>query len=244
MTGRVEGKVALVSGGASGMGAAHVRRLVEEGAKVVIGDIQEEPGRALADELGAAAIFVKLDVSRAEDWANAVEQAEQAFGPVTVLVNNAGILIFASIEDLTEADYRRVVDVNQVGTLLGMKAVIEPMKRSGGGSIVNISSTAGLYPFPDGTAYASSKFAVTGMTRVAAMDLGPHNIRVNSVHPGVIRTAMTKDFPEPTTQPIGRAGRPEEVTAMVLFLASDEASFCTGSQYVVDGGYTTLVGVR
>lgn len=244
MAGRVAGKVALISGGASGMGAAHVRRFVEEGAKVVIGDIQEEQGRTLAEELGQAAIFVKLDVSRAEDWANAVEQAERAFGPVTVLVNNAGILTFASIEDLSEADYRRILDVNQVGTFLGMKAVVEPMKRAGGGSIVNISSTGGLHPFPEGTAYVSSKFAVTGMTRVAAMDLGPHNIRVNSVHPGVIRTAMTEGFPEPVTQPTGRAGQPEEVSAMVLFLASDEASFCTGAQYVVDGGYTTLVGVR
>lgn len=243
MAGRVEGKVALVSGGANGMGAAHARRLAEEGAKVVIGDVQENAGRALAEDLGPNAIFVKLDVSRAGDWAEVVAQAERAFGPVTVLVNNAGVILAAPIEEMSEADYRKVIDVNQVGVFLGMKAVIEPMKRAGGGAIVNISSTAGIYPIPTGMAYCASKHAVSGMTKVAALELGHRNIRVNSVHPGPIATSMIEDYPEPRAQPIGRKGMPEEASALVLFLASDESSYCTGGQYLVDGGCTLMVGV-
>ncbi len=244
MTGRVEGKVALITGGARGMGAAHARRLAAEGAKVVIGDILEAEALALAQEIGAAALFVALDVASAESWASAIAAAEVAFGPLTILVNNAAIFTFGPLDELSEADYRRVVDVNQVGVFLGMKAAAASMKKAGGGAIVNISSTAGLFPFPQGSAYSSTKHAVTALTKVGAIDLGPHNIRVNSVHPGLVDTPMVDGLPRPERQPIPRAGRPEEVANLVLFLASDEASYCTGGQYLCDGGYVTMVGDR
>lgn len=252
--GRVTGKVAIVTGAARGMGAMHARRLVEEGAKVVLTDVLDEDGAAAAEALGANARFRRLDVTKEAEWKDVVAQAESTFGPVSVLVNNAGVVWRQSIETLEEADYRRVIDVNQISVFLGMKSVLPSMKRAGGGSIINISSTAGLVGVPTVMAYAASKFAVRGMTKVAALEFAPYQIRVNSVHPGMIRTPMI--LPDETegqsgeydrimeivrkTTPLGRVGEPEEVSNVVLMLASDECRFATGSEFVVDGGWTCL----
>ena len=242
MAGRVEGKVAIITGGAMGMGEADARLLVAEGAKVVIGDIAEAQGRAVAADIGPNALFVKLDVSSAESWANIVAEAEKAFGPVTILVNNAGVIDMAPLDEMTEASFRRTIDINQVGPFLGMKAVTPSMRKAGGGAIVNISSALGIAPVPHMAGYISSKFGSRGLSRAASVDLAPYNIRVNSVHPGGILTPMTAGAAEPTRQAIRRNGRPEEVAAMVLFLASDESSYCTGAEYVVDGGFLNVVG--
>ena len=245
--GRLEGKVAIVTGAARGMGTSHARRFVAEGAKVVLTDMNEAGGRALAEELGANARFVTHDVTKAEDWGPVVSVAESAFGPVTVLVNNAGILgPVTKITELSDADYLKVCAVNQHSIFLGMRAVIPSMQRAGIGSIVNISSIAGLvanYGFPS-IAYVASKFAVRGMTKAAAIEYGPNNIRANSVHPGFIMTPM---MVEATNEeggdalsmiPLGRIADPSEVTNLVLFLASDEASYVTGAEYVIDAGMT------
>ena len=240
MGSRLQGKVALVTGGAQGMGVAHVRQLVSNGAKVVFGDILEQQGRQLEDELQGAARFIRQDVTSEADWARAVAEAESSYGPISILVNNAGVLDFGPLDEMSEARFRRVIDVNQVGVFLGMKAVVESMKKAGGGSIINISSTGGIAPILGMVAYVASKFAVRGMTKVASMDLAEYNIRVNSVHPGPIATAMTPGAP--SKQAIKRSGTPDEVANMVVFLASDESSYCTGSEYVVDGGYLNVVG--
>jgi 3alpha(or 20beta)-hydroxysteroid dehydrogenase len=245
--GRLTDKVAIVTGAARGMGTSHARRFVAEGAKVVLTDMNETGGRALAEELGANARFVTHDVTRAEDWGAVVAAAESAFGPVSVLVNNAGILgPVTKITELSEADYMKVCAVNQHSIFLGMRAVIPSMKRAGIGSIVNISSIAGIvanYGFPS-IAYVASKFAVRGMTKAAAIEYGPDKIRANSVHPGFIMTPM---MVEATNEeggdalsmiPLGRIADPEEVSNLVLFLASDEASYITGGEYVIDAGMT------
>jgi 3alpha(or 20beta)-hydroxysteroid dehydrogenase len=241
--GRIDGKVAIISGGARGMGAAHARRFVAEGAAVLIGDVLDDEGRMLAKGLGDRAVFAHLDVTSEVSWNDAVAAAEARFGPVSVLVNNAGIASVGRIETLDLADYRRVVEVNQIGTFLGMKAVLPSMRRAGGGSIVNISSTGGLVGFDSLVSYVASKFAVRGMTKTAAVEFAQDGIRVNSVHPGMIRTPMTAGVPESddlvTRQaPLHRMADPEEVTNMVLYLASDEAGFSTGAEFVVDGGFT------
>jgi 3alpha(or 20beta)-hydroxysteroid dehydrogenase len=245
--GRLDGKVAIVTGAARGMGMSHARRFIAEGAKVVLTDMNETGGRALAEELGSNARFVAHDVTRAEDWAPVVSAAESAFGPVTVLVNNAGILgPVTKITELSDADYAKVCAVNQHSIFFGMRAVIPSMQRAGIGSIVNISSIAGLvanYGFPS-LAYVASKFAVRGMTKAAAIEYGPNNIRANSVHPGFIMTPM---MVEATNEeggdalsmiPLGRIADPAEVSNLVLFLASDEASYVTGAEYVIDAGMT------
>ncbi|WP_030609631.1 glucose 1-dehydrogenase [Streptomyces fulvoviolaceus] len=241
---RLNGKVAVITGGARGMGATHARRFVEEGASVVITDVIKDEGSALAAELGEHARFLAHDVTDAAGWDEVVAAAEDTFGPVDVLVNNAGIQKTGPLLDLSEADYRKVIDVNQVSVFLGMRAVIPSMRRAGGGSIVNISSLAGLIGSPMTVAYAASKFAVRGMTKAAAAEFGPEGIRVNSVHPGFIRTPMVVDLPDdhPVIQsaPLGRIADPSEVTALVLYLASDESSFSTGSEFVVDGGYSAV----
>lgn len=239
---RAEGKVAIVTGGAMGMGAAHARLLAEQGAKVVIGDVKADEGRAVAAERPDDILFVPLDVTSAESWSRIVGEAEKAFGSVTVLVNNAGILDMTPLEQMSEAAYRRVIDVNQVGPFLGMKAVIGSMRKAGGGSIINISSIAGMVPLKHLVSYVASKFALRGMSRAASLDLADDNIRVNSIHPGTVGTPMTEGAPPPKLQAIKRMARPEEVAAMVLFLASDESSFCTGAEYVVDGGFQNVVG--
>ena len=242
---RLDGKVAVITGAARGMGEAHARRFVAEGAKVILTDRSEAEGSAIATELGASAMFVRHDVTDAAQWAEVARKAEQAFGPITVLVNNAGILgPMAKTVDLAEADYMHVCAVNQHSAFLGMKAVLPSMLRAGRGSIVNISSIAGMvanYGFPS-LAYVASKFAVRGMTKAAAVEYGPHNIRVNSVHPGFILTPMMVEATDEVGGdalaqiPLGRLADPDEVSQLVLFLASDESSYISGSEHVVDAG--------
>lgn len=240
--GRADGKVALISGGARGMGASHVRALVAEGAEVVAADILDDDGKALAEELGAAARFVHLDVTQPDQWRAAVETAVNEFGALNVLVNNAGILNGNTLQNFPLADWQKIIDINLTGTFLGMQAAVEPMIVAGGGSIINISSVEGLRGSPGLYGYVASKFGVRGLAKAAALELAPHNIRVNSIHPGMIRTPMTAGIPEDFLQiPLGRAADPGEVSACVVYLASDESSYCTGAEFVVDGGLT--VGV-
>ena len=240
---RVKGRTVIVSGGARGMGAAFARRLVAEGASVVVADLLIDEGKAVVAELGDDAVFLPLDVTDESSWETAVAEAERIFGPVSGLVNNAGIVHVDPIEQLAEADYRRVIDVNQVGVFLGMKTVVPSMRRAGGGSIVNISSIGGIIAFSNILGYVASKWAVRGMTKAAAQEFGADGIRVNSVHPGVVATEMTADSDRSHSmvhdQPLPRPAAPGELAGLVLFLISDEASFCTGSEFVADGGYTT-----
>jgi len=235
--GRFEETVALVSGAARGMGASHVRALVAEGAKVVMGDILDDEGKTLADELGERCVYVHLDVTEDAQWEEAVANAERQFGPVSLLVNNAGIVSFGACDLMAPDEFRRVIDINLTGTFLGMHYTVPSIRKAGGGAIINISSTAGMMGYAGIAAYSASKWGVRGMTKSAAMELGKDGIRVMSVHPGPIRTPMTADFGEEMTaaQPIPRFGEPEEVTRMVLFLAAD-ATYSTGSEFVVDGG--------
>lgn len=241
--GRMHGSTVIVTGGARGIGAACARLLVAEGASVVVADVLAEDGRKLADELGERAAYSQLDVTSEAGWQATVRDAEAAYGPVTGLVNNAGVVHVAPIEELDEADFRRVVDVNQVGVFLGMKSVIASMKRAGTGSIVNISSIGGIIAFSNILGYTASKWAVRGMTKTAAQELGPFGIRVNSVHPGVIVTEMTQDSDRSQgmsdKQPLARQGTAAEIAQLVRFLLSDESAFSTGSEFVADGGYTT-----
>jgi len=246
--GSLDGKVALISGGARGMGAAEARMFVAEGAAVVIGDVRADEGAAVAAEIGDAARYVHLDVTDEASWAAATQVAIDAFGALTVLVNNAGIAEGASLADMTRDSYERVIAVNQTGVFLGMKAAIEPMIAAGGGSIVNISSIDGLVGMNNVISYVASKWAVRGMTKTAAMELAPRGIRVNSIHPGFILTELGTDNlgVAPVHQmleaysermaPMKRAGRPEEIAALACFLASDASSYSTGSEFVADGG--------
>jgi 3alpha(or 20beta)-hydroxysteroid dehydrogenase len=240
---KLQNKVAIITGAAQGMGATHVRKFIEEGAKVVITDINLEAAQKLADEVGENAIALKLNVSSADDWKEVVEKTEEKFGPVTVLVNNAGIGIFKLLEDLTEEDFRKTFEIDELGVFLGMKTVVPSMKKEKGGSIVNISSVDGLVSAPTAIAYSAAKHAVTGMTKGAAAELGQFNIRVNSVHPGVIESPMAEqgdvaDFIKKLEQdiPLRRRAKTEEVSNLVIYLASDDSSYSTGAQFVVDGG--------
>ena len=227
------------------MGAADARMLVAEGAKVVIGDILGAEGAALAEEIGDAARYVHLDVTSAEDWKAAVDTALEAFGKLNVLVNNAGIVQLAPLKTLDVERWQKVLDVNLTGPMLGIKAVIDPMIAAGGGSIINVSSIEGMRGAAWVHSYVASKWGLRGLTKSAALELAPEKIRVNSIHPGFIRTPMTKHLPDDmVTAPMGRAGTPDEVASFVVFLASDESSFSTGSEYVVDGGLITDVPHR
>ena len=235
--GRVDGKVALISGAARGMGASHARLLAAEGARVVLGDVLDDEGRAVAEEIGDAARYVHLDVTNPEDWAAAVDLALNAFGALNVLVNNAGIVYRRRLRNLERERWQRVLDVNLTGTMLGMRAVIEPMTAAGGGSIINMSSIQAMRGTPGNHGYVASKWAIRGLTKSAALELAPNNIRVNSLHPGMIRTPMTAHMPEDlVSSPLGRIGEQAEVSTFVLFLASDESSFATGAEFVMDGG--------
>jgi len=242
--GRLDGKVALISGGAKGMGEMHSRAFVAEGARVVLGDILDDRGKAVADELGDAAVYVHLDVTRREDWDAAVAAAEASFGSLNVLVNNAGIMIPAGLEATSEADFMRQFSINQLGPFHGMQAAVPAMKSANGGSIINISSESGMVGKGGLFAYSMTKWALRGMTKSAARDLGRHNIRVNSVHPGGVLTDFvlseaTTDV-DPATifgrQPIPRIGRRREISPFVVYLASDESSYATASEFVIDGG--------
>ena len=243
---RVDGKVALISGAARGQGEADARLLAAEGAKVVIGDVLDEQGAAVATGIGDAARYYHLDVRRADDWQRVVAFAVNTFGRLDVLVNNAGIIKVGSIVELTVEDYLEVFEVNQLGCFLGMKAAIPAMRVAGGGSIINISSVGGLRGRPMTAAYAATKFAIRGMTKCAALEVGHDGIRVNSVHPGSIDTDMTRgaEFADIDKQayhaalPIPRVGTPDDVAQVVLFLASDDSRYCTGAEFVVDGGQT------
>ncbi len=235
--GRFDGWVALVSGGARGMGASHVRGLVGEGAKVVFGDILDDDGKALAEELGDSAHYLHLNVTKDDDWKMAVAVTEEAFGPISLLVNNAGIVAFGAVEEMDTDEFRRVIDINLTGVFLGMHYTVPSLRKAGGGAIINISSTAGLMGYATISAYGASKWGVRGMTKAAAMELGGDNIRVMSIHPGPIRTPMTADMGDELTaaQPIKRFGEPEEVTKLLMFMAAD-ATFSTGSEWIIDGG--------
>jgi 3alpha(or 20beta)-hydroxysteroid dehydrogenase len=246
----VEGKVAFVTGGARGMGAAEVRRLHDAGATIVAADVLDDDGELLVKELGERAYYRHLDVTSEDEWAALVGWIDSELGRVDVLVNNAGILRFNSITDTPLEEFRTVLDVNLIGTFLGMKTVIPLMKRGGGGSIVNISSTEGLAGTLFCGAYSASKFGVRGLTKVAAIEYGADRIRVNSVHPGGIDTPMTREvmgeegreYVAKHVAGLKRMGTAEEVAGVVLFLAGDDSAYCTGAEFVVDGGVTASAG--
>lgn len=236
---RVAGKVAIVTGGASGIGAAQVAALVHEGARVIIADISEAAGRALSEDLGVATAFAPLDVTRPDQWDEVLTFANARFGPVDVLVNNAGIGASAEFDEETLESFQRVLDVNLLGAFNGMKCVSPGMKKLGRGSIVNMSSQAGIVGWWRGHGYTASKFALRGLTKSVALDLGPYNVRVNSVHPGIIDTPMTGGQVFLTDHvPLRRAAQASEIANLTLFLASDESSFSTGAEFVADGGQT------
>jgi 3alpha(or 20beta)-hydroxysteroid dehydrogenase len=242
---KLDGEVALVSGGARGMGETHIRALLAEGARVVIADILDAEGTALAAELGDGALFVHLDVTEERSWADAVAAAENAFGPVTVLVNNAGIANAGPLEQYTLELWNQIIAVNLTGVFLGMKAVVDGMKRAKHGSIINISSVEGLRGGAYLHGYVATKFGVRGLTKSASQELGGFGVRVNSVHPGYIETPMTAGIDSKQLQiPQHRAGRPEEVSKMIVFLASEDSSYSTGAEFVVDGGMTAGIPHR
>lgn len=239
--GRVQGKVALISGGARNIGGATARMLVAEGASVVIGDVLDEEGQALADELNAtragAATYVHLDVTDDDQWRAAVATTTSTYGSLTVLFNNAGIFNGGQLQRYKRELWQQMLDVNLTGAVLGCRAAADAMIASGGGSIINTSSIEGLRGTPWAHGYVASKWGLTGLTKSVAMELAPHGIRANSVHPGRISTPATDQMPPDLIPiPLGRPGTVEEVAGVVVFLASDESTFCTGSEFTVDGG--------
>ncbi len=241
--GRLDGKVALITGAARGMGESHARLFIAEGARVMFGDVRDDLGTKVAAELGEESCrYVHHDVTSEADWANAVATAVETFGKLNVLVNNAGVLKFARIADMPLADFRQVMEVNTTGCWLGMKAVIEPMKAAGGGSIVNIASVAGAKGTSGLFAYTATKWAVRGMTKAAALELARYGIRVNAILPGVIETPMVAGASQRMTDamlkstPLRRTGQPTEIAAAALYLASADSAFVTGVDMTVDGG--------
>jgi 3alpha(or 20beta)-hydroxysteroid dehydrogenase len=241
---RLAGKVALITGAASGIGAATARKFAEEGARVVLADISD--AGPLASEIGEAALAVRLDVRKRDEWTTVVEAAEAHFGALHTLVNNAGIMIYNLIGDYTEEEIRRVIDINLIGPIFGTQAAVPAIERAGGGTIVNVSSVDGLIVHNAMAPYAASKWGIRGFTKVAALELSHRGIRVNSVHPGGVFTplanptglAKTDLDPNLANNPIQRLAHPEEVAAAILFLAGPESSYSTGSEVTVDGGMT------
>ncbi len=246
---RLKNKVAIITGAAQGMGEAHAKLFVAEGAKVILTDLNEKGGQALADSLGENALFIKHDVTQKADWNRVVREGEARFGTVNVLVANAGVIgKVSSTLEFSEEDYHFVCNINQTGVFLGIQAVLPSMIRAGGGSIVNISSIAGMvacYGLPN-IAYVASKFAVRGMTKRVAVEFGDKNIRCNSIHPGFIKTPMMVEATDEgggdalDMIPLNRMAEPIEVSNLALFLASDESSFITGMEHVIDGGMTAI----
>ena len=234
---RLTRKVALISGAARGLGAEFARGVAAEGASVVIGDVLDEDGRRLAEDIGQAARFVHLDVRDYEQWRNAVELSERSFGRLDILVNNAGVVRSAPIDEHSLEDWNLVIDINLTGSFYGIRAAAAALKASGRGSIINISSDAGLQGYGGITGYNASKFGLRGLTKSAALDLGPYNVRVNTVHPGLIRTPLLggMEFPQDHVA-LHRMGEMSEIANLVVFLASDEASFSTGGEFIADGG--------
>jgi len=247
--GLLDGRVALISGAARGQGEAEARAFAAEGARVVLGDVLDDLGQAVADDIGDAATYVHLDVSSERDWETAMAATLAVDNRLDALVNNAGIIKLAALTDCSLDEYSSVIRVNQVGCFLGMRAAVAPMTDSGGGSIVNISSINGIVGGTHCMSYVASKFAIRGMTKTAAMELGPLEIRVNSIHPGAIDTDMARqgleglDVDPFASIPISRIGRPEEVAELAVFLASDESGYCTGGEFVVDGGWIAGVSI-
>ncbi len=243
--GELEGKVAIITGAARGQGEVAARLFVEEGAKVVLGDVLDEAGKKVAAEIGNAARYVHLDVSQESDWARAIQAAED-LGPFNILLNNAGIQDYRALTDTSVDDYMKIVHVNQLGTFLGIRSAVEPMKRAGGGSIVNVSSIDGLQAKNSMIAYVASKWAIRGMTKAAALELGRHQIRVNSIHPGGIDTVMSNPYNMDADAigkfyerlPLPRVGNSIEIARLAVFVASDKASYSTGSEFTADGGWT------
>ncbi|TAP45851.1 SDR family oxidoreductase [Arthrobacter sp. S39] len=237
MMNRLTDKVALISGAARGLGAEFVRQLAAEGASVVIGDILDEDGRQLAAEIGKDARFVHLDVRDYNEWTAAVALTQDTFGRLDILVNNAGVVRSAPIDEHSPEDWNLVIDINLTGSFYGIRAAAAALKASGRGSIINISSDAGLQGYGGITGYNASKFGLRGLTKSAALDLGPYNVRVNTVHPGLIRTPLLEgmEFPQDHVA-LHRMGEMSEIAKLVVFLASDEASFSTGSEFIADGG--------
>jgi 3alpha(or 20beta)-hydroxysteroid dehydrogenase len=243
MTGRLAGKVAIVSGAAQGMGASHARAVVREGGQVVIGDILDNQGKLLADELGDNARFVHLDVTSEEDWETAVSTAISEFGKLNVLVNNAGIVNFGFLDNYSLEQWNAILAVNLTGQFLGIKAARNALVDAAPSSIVNISSTAGITGSAGQHGYAASKFAVRGLTKTVAAELGSKNVRANSIHPGTIKTPMTEGMDlSSLAAPIRRIGEDIEVSNLVVYLASDESAYSTGSEYLVDGGLVNCAG--
>lgn len=248
--GRLDGKVALVSGGARGLGRAMAEEFVAEGARVVIGDVLLEDAQITAQEIGPDCQAIMLDVTQEESWSAATKAVVETFGGLDILVNNAGTAEGSAFAETTLESYRRVTEVNQTGVFLGMRAAVDPMTVRGGGSIVNISSIEGMVASPGIISYTASKWAVRGMTKAVAMELAPLGIRVNSIHPGHVHTGLASkpgddlSFKEAMIEehsrrhaPMGRTGTPREIAKLAAFLASDDSSYSTGSEFVVDGGF-------
>lgn len=241
------GKVALVTGAARGQGAAEAILFAERGAKVMVCDVLDDEGKKLAAEIGDAAAYIRLDVTKEQDWEAAVAATVKKFGKLNVLINNAGIITVPKVmAETSTADYQKVINVNQLGVFLGMRSVAGAMKDAGGGSIINISSIDGLVGMYGAAAYVASKFAVRGMTKVAALEMGRDNIRVNSIHPGGVATKILDDTGLTQDEagevfksvPLGRIGQPREMATLAAYLASDDSSYSTGSEFVADGGMT------
>lgn len=243
--GKLSGKVALITGAARGQGEAEARLFAAEGATVVMTDVLDADGQAVARDIGPLATYHPLDVTTESAWRRVADEVRTRHGRLDVLVNNAGVLRLSRLEDTALDDYLAVIRVNQIGVFLGMRTAIPLMRAAGGGSIVNVSSIDGLIGMAYGTSYVASKFAVRGMTKVAALELGKEGIRVNSIHPGGVDTAMVRSNAAPgeptgafSTVPLGRIGTAHDIARMALFLASDDSAYSTGSEFIADGGLT------